>query len=43
MGTLTKMFERQLREVAALAEHALDVVGDDLCAHGPGRDLADLP
>ena len=32
MGTLTTMFGASLAKCAALAEHALDVLGDDLGA-----------
>ncbi len=33
---------RELGEVAALGEHAVDVLGDDLGRDRSGRDLADL-
>ena len=42
MGTLTTMLGAILREGAALAQHALDILGDDLGADRTRRDAADL-
>ena len=41
-GDLDDDVRSELGEVASLAEHAVDVIGDDFRTHRPGRDLADL-